>query len=327
MKHLLFIAVAFALQTSAAAFADSEIGRLALVNGEVRIAKSETDEKGRIAKPNDAVFNTDIIKTGTSGSAKVLFTDQTLMDIGPSSALKVSNYSIKEVENRTGTFSILYGKLRALVTKKVGDDGKVEVKSSDAVMGVRGTEFMVEVPRIRNAGGAQGTQVIVVSGLVQVRPPQGGPAISVGAGQMVVASPKTFSQAAAASSGQGGTAAKGDSKQDSKNDSKSDTKAAATGGGDTGGGVVQKVSAEQMQAAVSSSSTQNTAFDGSVNLAHAGGDSSGGSKQTAIELPSLPPPPPPPAVPPPPPPPPPPPVTTYTQPAVGNQVHLTVNVQ
>lgn len=340
--------------------ADTEVGRIAVVNGEVKVGSSESDPKARLAKPNDVIHNQDVIKTGDGAAAKILFSDQTVMDLGPSSAMKVSDYAIKDVESRTGTFSILYGKLRALVTKKVGPNGKLEVKTGDAVMGVRGTEFLVDSPKGANAAG---TQLVVVSGVVQCRPPAGGPPITVGAGQMVMASPKTF--AAAAGAGGASTASSGadaksesksestksDSKADAKGDAKSDAKAGdagkssaasatanagtgtATASGDTaGGGVVMKVSAEQMQTMVSGAKAQDNTFMGSVTIASSTG---GGTSSTAmtnvgnlIASVALPPPPsesgttkmaPPPVN-----------VPNFLPPVnlvPGNQVHLSVTVQ
>ncbi|MBI3544720.1 MAG: FecR domain-containing protein, partial [Deltaproteobacteria bacterium] len=288
LKALTAVALFFGLSSAPFATADTEVGRVALVSGDVRVAKSEAD-KGRPAKSNDTLFNSDVVKTGDGASAKLLFTDQSLMDVGPASALKISNYALKDVENRTGTFSILYGKLRALVTKKVGDSGKLEVKSGDAIMGVRGTEFMVDAPRGGGGGGFGGTQVVVVSGLVSVRPPNGGPPINVGAGQMVVASPKNFAAAAAAQASGGGQG-KSESKGDSKGGGDSKTGGDAKGGGDSGGGVVTKVSAEQMKSMASDMKAPDMLMQAlDLNAPKSGGGANGpsngpGSNAVAIDL-------------------------------------------
>jgi hypothetical protein len=214
----LILSILFAQLVAFAGVAHAvDAGKLAVANGDVRIS-------GKLAKPGDGVKNEDTISTGESSSAKILFSDQSVMDLGANSSMKVSDYALKDGDNRTGTFSLIYGKLRALVTKKVGDQGNVQVRSGSAVMGVRGTEFVVDTPK-----GPPGTiptpTLVVVNGLVAVRPLTGGPSVAVGAGQMLVASKASLQQAAAVASG--GASGKSDSKS-------SDGKGSDSGkGGDT----------------------------------------------------------------------------------------------
>ena len=296
---------------SSAAFADTNAGNLAVVNGDVRIAANEK-EAGRAAKPNEVLKNNETIKTGKDSSAKILFTDQSIMDIGPNSALKVSDYALKDGDNRTATFSLVYGKLRALVTKKVSDGGRVQVKSNDAVMGVRGTEFVVDRP----IGTATSTSIVVVSGLVQVTPPSGGPAISVGAGQMMVATAQ-FAQGTTAASASGTSSGSGEST------SSSDGTTSGSGNASSGA-AVSEVSPEQMQAAVGSARTESNVMVQALDLNNTSGSGQGTTGPTPMMMTSLPPPPPPPpaALPPPPPSLPPGP-----QVPVGNRVQLTVGIQ
>jgi hypothetical protein len=241
------------------AYADSEAGRLAVVNGDVRIARDEA-VPGTPAKPNDTIKNSDVVKTGTNASAKILFTDQSIMDLGPNSALKISDYALKDGENRTGSFNLLYGKLRALVTNKVGPNGKVEVKSAGTVMGVRGTEFVVDTPKSSVGGPVVTPTVMVIAGLVQVRPPSG-QIFSVGAGQMANAG----ATVEASSSPKSGVEKKSGSAETSANASKSSP--------------VQQVSADQMQQALGNAKTEDNTFSNTLNLSA----SNGGGKSQARE--------------------------------------------
>lgn len=282
--------------------ADTHAGNIAVANGDVRISSS-ADDKGRPAKPNEPVNNNEIVKTGNGASAKVLFTDQSIMDLGPNSALKVSDYAVKDVDNRTATFSLMYGKLRALVTKKVGDSGNVKVKSADAVMGVRGTEFVVD----RSSPGA-GTQLVVVSGAVAVSPPAGGPPVMIGAGQMVTATPQ-FAQSGASNGGGSGAGEK--SGGSSKSGSSSANGSALE---------VKQASSEQIAAAVGGAKAADNTLVAALKIDTSGTSGSSTTSAPKIEIvinPVPPPPPPPPPLPPPPPPPPP----------AGNPVQLTVSIQ
>ena len=171
------------LSSQSARSADAA-GRLVIANGKVSIVGTAPHAE-RAAHANDAVFRGDTVMTGAASGAKLLFTDQTIMDLGPESSLKVDEYALRNIEDRVGLFSLLYGKLRTLVTKSVSGDGNYSIKTQDSIMGVRGTEFMVEKPR----DGA--TAVVCVSGMVAVAPATGGAPLMVGAGQKLVPAGKS----------------------------------------------------------------------------------------------------------------------------------------
>lgn len=230
---------------SGVARAKTEIGRLAVVTGDVKIAKDANDNAGREAQANDPIFNGDVVKTGSGAMAKVLFTDQSIMDVGPNSAFKVTDYDLKQGDNRTGTFNLMYGKLRALVTQQVGDDGDVKVKTKDAVMGVRGTEFVVAQP-LTASGTVAPTQIVVVSGRVAVTPPNGGPPVVVAAGQMVTSAASTNATSGSSASSGG---------------------AAASGSSDGGSLQVSTVTADQMSSATQGAKAEDNTFLSAVTIA------------------------------------------------------------
>lgn len=347
--------VLVALISADAAFGQ-QVGRLALVNGDVRITRELGKDKGRPAQPNEPLTNLDTVVTGEKGAAKVLFTDSTIMDIGEASALKVSDYALKNVENRTGTFTLFYGKLRSLVTKQVGPQGKVEVRSGNAVMGVRGTEFMILMPRLVNMAQAQ-IQVMVVSGIVAMASVRGGPPVNLAAGQMIVASQAMLAQGAMTPPGQtgapGGKPGEGEKPGFQPAGAPGEfvpgapgapgllgppgeggpfgAPGAFFGGGPGEGAGVQVLTfrPEQMQALVSGFKTNDTTFMGSVEFRPGpqggpGPAGPGGGMLVFLEggLLPPPPPPPPPGAPPPPPPPPPPPIPTG-----GERIFLRVLLQ
>ena len=166
---------------------DAVVGKITVVNGKVTVQAD-----GRILKPGDEIHNNDVIQTAADSSTKLFFTDQSMIDLGPNSSFKVSDYALGNGENRTGTFSLFYGKLRSLITKKVGNQGKVEYRSGGAVMGVRGTEFVVD----QKTAAATGTPgIVVVAGVVAVGAVGGGAVVPMKAGEMVAASAGSFTGA------------------------------------------------------------------------------------------------------------------------------------
>lgn len=83
-----------------------------------------------------------IIKTSSKSFVRLSFIDKSSMNIGPKSELKIEKFSKSEA----GVINVLTGKIRSQVTKDYlqmdKDRSKLFVKSRNAVMGVRGTDFL-----------------------------------------------------------------------------------------------------------------------------------------------------------------------------------------
>jgi hypothetical protein len=125
-------------------FAAVSAGKVASVSGKV-LARIESQPKAptRTLKPGDEIFSGDVLNTSNDGSLKILFSDQTIIDLGPSSLFKVDDYRLKSGSDRQVDLSVAYGRIRASVNQKVGDRGSFRVRTKTATMGVRGTEFLV----------------------------------------------------------------------------------------------------------------------------------------------------------------------------------------
>ncbi len=95
-------------------------------------------------KVDDWVEEGAVVKTGEKSFAKLIFTDKSQMNVGPSSELKIEKFSDKEA----GVIDVVKGKIRSQVSKdylqmKDQDKSKLFIKTKNAVMGVRGTDFMI----------------------------------------------------------------------------------------------------------------------------------------------------------------------------------------
>ncbi len=93
-------------------------------------------------KKGDWLTEGSIIKTMSKTLVKLNFIDKSTMNIGPKSELKIEKFSKKEA----GVINVLTGKIRSQVTKDYlemnKEKSKLFVKSRNAVMGVRGTDFL-----------------------------------------------------------------------------------------------------------------------------------------------------------------------------------------
>lgn len=148
------------------------------VRPDAKIASSSLNP----AQPGDPVHEGDVINSASDGKVKILMKDHTIVDLGPSALLKVDEFKRNQGANREVTMNMSYGSVRAAVAQKLAGKGRFKLRTPSAVMGVRGTEFIVNSPQPADLKTANTTptQVTVVQGRVDVEPqqatPQGAPA-------------------------------------------------------------------------------------------------------------------------------------------------------
>jgi hypothetical protein len=98
----------------------------------------------RHLKPNDTIEEGEIIQTTGTGFVKILFKDDSLMDIGPEGLIQVQKFKLQNNE-RSVFIKLLYGKIASIVAKPLSGPQSYQVATPSALMGVRGTEFLVHV--------------------------------------------------------------------------------------------------------------------------------------------------------------------------------------
>lgn len=97
-------------------------------------------------KRGSAIAAGSIIKTGDGARAELTFPDGSIVRIGPASALKLESAAF---DGKTRTVKVeaevVGGQAWAKVATLVGDDAQFKVKTQNAVAGVRGTVFRINV--------------------------------------------------------------------------------------------------------------------------------------------------------------------------------------
>lgn len=142
MRHFAAIAV-FLLMVPGLAHAE-DVGQVKVAKGTVHV---ERDGKRLPASVGMGIRQSDVIVTGADGSAGVTFSDNSLLSTGPNSVLAVDRYSFDSTTHagrfdaslRKGTLAVVSGKM----VKQ--SPGSLRVRTPAAIMGVRGTEFVVQV--------------------------------------------------------------------------------------------------------------------------------------------------------------------------------------
>jgi ferric-dicitrate binding protein FerR (iron transport regulator) len=108
--------------------------------GEVKALIPAASRNAQPVKVKDSLAWNDLLKTDAQGRLRAGLTDGSILSLGSNSELKVVQHD--SVSQQT-SIEMNYGKLRNQVVKITKPDGKYEVKTPNAVIGVIGTDFYV----------------------------------------------------------------------------------------------------------------------------------------------------------------------------------------
>lgn len=127
--------------TGGAALAQDPAGRVKTVKGTVYIQREGRRE---LALVGAGVRQADTLVTGPDGAVGVSLADDTLLSAGPNSVLQIERFMYEpnqpgslEAALTKGTLAVVSGR----IAKQAPD--AMRVKTPSAILGVRGTEFVV----------------------------------------------------------------------------------------------------------------------------------------------------------------------------------------
>ena len=137
--HALLMASLFGLASGANAV---EIGQIKTAKGQVSI-----ERQGNVlpAPVGTRLQTSDIVKTGADSSVGITMNDDSLLSAGPNSLLSLDRYAFDSTTNQgrldtslnKGTLAVISGR----IAKQAPD--AMTVRTPSAMLGVRGTEFVV----------------------------------------------------------------------------------------------------------------------------------------------------------------------------------------
>jgi hypothetical protein len=136
-------AVAAALAAAIPAWAN-DVGQVKTAKGTVHVEREGKRLPATVGMP---IRQSDTLVTGADGAVGVTFIDNSLLSTGPNSVLVVDRYSFDSTTH-AGQFdaSLKKGTLAVVSGKMVKQSpGAMKVHTPAAIMGVRGTEFVVQV--------------------------------------------------------------------------------------------------------------------------------------------------------------------------------------
>ena len=133
-----------ALGFSSSLLAASDIGLVKVAKGAVQIQRGGERIAVKVGTPLQA---SDVVVTGADGSAGITFTDNSLVSVGPNSVFAIDKYRF-DTTTHVGEFegNLRQGRLAAVSGKMVKQSPEsMKIRTPSAIMGVRGTEFVVQV--------------------------------------------------------------------------------------------------------------------------------------------------------------------------------------
>ena len=128
--------------------------------GEVKALIPAAARNDQPVKVKDALAWNDLLRTDAKGRMRAGLTDGSILSLGSNSELRVVQH---DAASQQTSLEMNYGKMRNQVVKITQPNGKYEVKTANAVIGVIGTDFFVGV-------GNNQTTVICYVGKVVVTP-------------------------------------------------------------------------------------------------------------------------------------------------------------
>ena len=121
-----------------------DVGLIKVSKGSVQIQRGSAKAPATVGA---GVQASDVIVTGADGSAGITFTDNSLVSVGPNSVFAIDKYSF-DTTTHQGEFegNLKQGRLAAISGKMVKQSPEsMKIRTPSAIMGVRGTEFLVQV--------------------------------------------------------------------------------------------------------------------------------------------------------------------------------------
>lgn len=141
MRKILVLAAALGFSGAALA---ADVGLVKVAKGDARIERAGARLPAKVGM---AVQPADVVVTGADGAVGITFTDNSLVSVGPASVFAIDKYRF-DTTTHAGEFegSLRQGRLAAASGRMVKQHPEsMKIRTPSAIMGVRGTEFVVQV--------------------------------------------------------------------------------------------------------------------------------------------------------------------------------------
>jgi FecR protein len=131
--------------------AEDTVGQIASVQGDATVTRSSVPAAA--VKIKDLVLQNDTLQTGANSSLGVTFEDESTFNLTANARIVVNEFVYqKGGKSNAALFKVARGTV-AFVANLVAKNGDMKIATETAILGIRGTTGIVEVPQ-DGAGGA-----------------------------------------------------------------------------------------------------------------------------------------------------------------------------
>ena len=141
-SRLIALMLPMVLVVAVAVAAAEDAGQIKVSKGSAQIERSGQKLPASVGH---VVQQGDVVITGSDGSVGITFRDNSLVSIGPDSVLAIDRFVFNSTTHQGNFDSTLKQGTLAVVSGKLAKQSPVamKVKTPAAILGVRGTEFLV----------------------------------------------------------------------------------------------------------------------------------------------------------------------------------------
>lgn len=136
---IIVILIISALLYAEKSYCTSSIAKIIKIEGPVFVINESGTKKN--ASINMLLYGEDTIKTGDNGICHVEYSDQTILRILQESEVKINE--VTDDDDDVNSITCILGSIFAKIFKTSANKNKYQVMTPTAVVGVRGTDFMV----------------------------------------------------------------------------------------------------------------------------------------------------------------------------------------
>jgi len=133
------------LAACAAAGAADDVGQIKVARGQVSVDRGGQSLPAQVGM---ALAAADVLKTGADGSVGITMRDNSLLSAGPNSVLSLDRFDYDPTTYQGRFESGLQRGTLAVVSGRIARQSPqaMTVRTPSAVLGVRGTDFVISVP-------------------------------------------------------------------------------------------------------------------------------------------------------------------------------------
>jgi hypothetical protein len=144
MKRLFIFCFIITILLPCFAMGEEPIGKTKTGKGDVSVIRN-----GKVIPVNigDKLYPKDIIRTGAKSSVGIIFEDNTILSLGPKSEIVIDEYIFVPEKGMLSMIIRMIKGTAAYISGIIGRQSPESVKfqTPDATIGIRGTEFLIEV--------------------------------------------------------------------------------------------------------------------------------------------------------------------------------------